>query len=172
MNAIILGGQSPRHKEWVRDLALSLSGAFSEVRYLDYDHWDNGSADINLDLEVDEASKLVEGWDDYVVVAKSIGTVVATLAVSKGLLNPKHCVFLGFPLFATEQIDNFSSDLLALPHIDFVHNEFDKVAAASSVKVYLESIGLASYTFETIDGNDTHDYLDFNLVRRLAVGRS
>ena len=39
MNALILGGMSPQHKQWVQEVADVLRPRFDEVRLLDYLHW-------------------------------------------------------------------------------------------------------------------------------------
>ncbi len=68
---------SQRHHEWVREVAAALRPEFEEVRLLDYKHWTEPETEMDLEYEVGQAAKLAEGLGGYIVVAKSIGTVVA-----------------------------------------------------------------------------------------------
>src|SRR5258706_12101649 len=97
MNALILGGESPRHYDWVRTVAEHLKPAFDKVVYLDYRHWSAGGGS-DIEYETAEVAKLTDDLGEYVIVAKSIGTVIATLGIASGTLKPARCVFLGLPL--------------------------------------------------------------------------
>src|SRR5258708_1357816 len=97
MNALILGGESPRHYEWVRTVAEHLKPSFEKVVYLDYRHWSTGGGS-DIEFETAEVAKLTDNLNEYAIVAKSIGTVIATLGVASETLKPTRCVFLGLPL--------------------------------------------------------------------------
>jgi hypothetical protein len=137
------------------------------VSYLDYKHWATGEQ-MDLEFEVVEAGRLAEGLGDYVVVAKSIGCVVATLATARGMIAPKKCVFLGFPLGVIHDLPEVDTALLKLPPTTFVHNEFDTVGSAEEVKAYIAAHAPANYNLQTIPGNQTHDYTDFDTIVQLA----
>jgi hypothetical protein len=169
MNLLILGGMSPGHHEWVRHVAEKLGDSFDSVRFLDYRHWETGEA-MDIEHEVSEAAVLAEGLDEYVLVAKSIGTVVATLAISRGMPPPKHCVFMGFPLSGIEgEIPEVADALPALPLTVFVHNEFDKVGTAEAAKKYVQAHTATPALFITVPGVTTHDYEDYALIKKLAL---
>jgi len=169
MNALILGGMSPRHHGWVRDVASSLRPHFDTVRYLDYRHWQTGET-MDLEYEIAQSARIAEDLDEYVIVAKSIGTVAGTLASYRGLLLPKRCVFMGFPLSGVEgEIPEVADALPTLPRTTFVHNEFDKVGTSLAVHAYIEAHSPAEFDFRVVPGNDTHDYIDFELITKLAL---
>ncbi len=162
---------SPRHKQWVRDVAEAVKPHFDEVRLLDYGHWETGDAMIDLESEIKRVADLAKDFGDYVVIAKSIGTAVAALAIARGLIAPKHCVFLGFPLDVTAKLPQ-AAELTAafkqLPPIAFVHNENDPVGSAEAVREYLLANTPADYTL-TVTPGDTHDYVDFEQIIQLAL---
>jgi hypothetical protein len=169
MNVLILGGMSPWHHDWVREVAAALEPHFDTVKFLDYRHWQTGTA-MDIEHEVAQAVSLAEDLGDYVLVAKSIGTAVGTLAISRGLLHPKHCVFMGFPLAGVvDELPEVADALPALPPTMFVHNEFDTVGAAEAVQKYLREHRPEPVLFITVPGNTTHDYTDYELLVKLAV---
>jgi predicted alpha/beta-hydrolase family hydrolase len=168
MQALIFGGMSPRHQAWVRDVAAALQSDFDEVRLLDYRHWGSQNGAMDMEHEIAEAIKLAEGLTDYVVVAKSIGSVLTSLAIAHGLLAPRHCLFMGFPLRVV--LEEFPETAEALPHLPpttFLHNENDPLGTSDAVKAYLTDHAPRQYVLQTVPG-DTHDYVDFELIARLA----
>ena len=89
---VILGGYSNKNIAWV-DKISSLYKDKYNVNVIKYNHWYNG--DFNLDDEVEKLSKLK---DNYIVIAKSIGTYITLLGLAKNYLNPKYVIFMGHPL--------------------------------------------------------------------------
>lgn len=168
MNVLILGGQSSRHQQWVRDLAASLADQFETVKFIDYRHWQT-NGDLDIDHELQEISKATQDLTNYVIIAKSIGSVLSILAISQGVCKPEKCVFLGFPLAeVTEHLPVLGSNLRDLPETIFVHNKHDPHGDASEIKAYLQANRVKNYQFFEQDGN-THDYVDFDLIAKLAA---
>jgi len=169
MNVLILGGMSQRHYAWIREVAEVLRPHFAQVRLLDYAHWASDT-EMDVEHEITEAVKLAEDFGEYIVVAKSIGTVVATLANARGLLHPDYCVFLGFPLkVVVTELPEVADSLPKLPPVHFVHNEHDPLGDADAVKAYLEAHAPESYDLLVSPG-DAHDYVNFDLILDLAKG--
>jgi hypothetical protein len=169
MNALVFGGMSPRHHEWVRQVAEALRSHFDEVRLLDYRHWAQQDTEMDLEYEITQAAALAEGLEEYVVVAKSIGTVLTTLAVARGLLTPQYCAFMGFPLKVVEaDLPEVAEALPHLPSTTFLHNDRDPLGPAEAIEKYIGAHKPASYQFMTVRG-DTHDYTDFDLITLLAI---
>jgi hypothetical protein len=52
---------------------------------------------IDIDHEFEELSKTVQGMDEYVIFAKSAGTILASKGIVAGVLNPVSNVFVDFP---------------------------------------------------------------------------
>lgn len=169
MNVLILGGQSPRHKAWVRDVDAALKPYFDRLKFLDYRHWDDESLEPDLEYEVNCAAELAKDLGEYVVVAKSIGTVITSLAIARARLAPQKCLFLGFPLTVVERsLPGVADGITDLPETIFVQNEDDPLGSSSAVKAYVEANPPLKYSFEALPG-DTHDYVDFELIARLAT---
>lgn len=169
MNALILGGQSPRHYDWVRRVAEALKPHLNEVQFLDYRHWQN-DAPVDLEYEISQASRLVTGMgNEYVIVAKSLGTMVATHGDALGLLHPSRCVFLGLPLKAFDELPDMPEGLKRLPPTVFVQNTRDPLGSFADVQTYVAAHSNAEARCLETPG-DTHDYADFTLITELATG--
>lgn len=172
MNALILGGMSPRHKEWVRQVAEALQPHFEEVRFLDYDHWNVAGAEMDVEHELARTAGLAKDYGEYVIVAKSIATVLTTLGIARGQLNPKRCVFLGFPYKAVlelPQLNELARALPVLPYTVFVHNEHDPLGEADTVKEFILKHRPETYEFKIVLDAATHNYTDFDQIAKLAA---
>lgn len=166
MNVFVLGGESPRHQEWVRQVAEVLKPAFEHVAFQDYRHWADGST-TDIDHEAAEAAKIAAGLGEYVIVAKSIGTVITTLGIGKGSLAPSRCVFLGLPLGAVRRIPGVVEGIKLLPQTIFVQNAHDPLGSADEVKSFVGVHGNSQASTLATPG-DTHDYADLSLIAKLA----
>ncbi len=182
MNALILGGSSPRHKDWVRNLAEALQPHFDQVRSVEYRHWElGGESDVAYELE--QAVHNVSGWEqEYIIVAKSMGTIITMLGVANGGLAPKRCVLLGVPLGIlraewhaaedllplTEHLQRPEDALATLPGSAIVQNEHDPHGSAKDVRALVSASGNDRITVRSTPG-DTHDYMDFAMISRFAL---
>jgi len=52
MNALFLGGMSPRNKAWIRDVELALKPLFQKTIVHDYAHWDNPQLSMDVAAEL------------------------------------------------------------------------------------------------------------------------
>lgn len=165
MKAMILGGNSPRHKQWIREVAGALEPAFEEVLVHDYASWADGST-TDVPSEIEAIKQATAQWDKFVIVAKSIGTVVATFGVASGELKADACVFMGVPLSVVkaEFANGFGLALERLPCVEFIQNEFDPYGSAAELEGYVKLHDPQAYTLTTVEHNDTHKYLDMQLI--------
>lgn len=171
MDALILGGNSPSHKAWIRRAAEVLEPQFTSVKYLDYRHWERGG-NANVKYEMAQAAKLSgELESGYIVVAKSVGTVIATLAVSEGKLNPARCVLIGFPLPMLKELPAIAPALDDLPPSVFVQHTHDPLGPAADVREFVAQHGNGQATVVETPGS-THNYIDFKLIAELAAGKA
>lgn len=166
MNALILGGESPRHYDWVRQVASALQPHFETVVYLDYRHWASGGSS-DIEYEVGQAEQLARDLGDYIIVAKSMGTVVASLGTARGKLHPLRCIFMGTPLGLVDHVVGASEAARLLPPTVFIQNEHDPYGSAKDVQAFVASHGNEDATFTSVPG-DTHNYVDFELITKLA----
>jgi len=162
---LVLPGNSPRNRQWGEECAAFFADRFDEVVVQLYDHWESGEAKIDFVAELEKIAELVElGGDDteWYIFAKSIGSVLALLAVEADVIEPERCVFFGMPLDAAEAVLGESWAPLtefAVPALVF-HNDHDPVADHTFTKDTLAAHSQPTLTFVTLSGT-THDYLDF-----------
>ena len=98
MNALLLPGNSPRHVEWIEKLKLALVPHFQLIEAQHYRHWQRGEENADVDYEIGVAQKKASELNPYIVVAKSIGTVVAAKGTAEGKLQPDKLILLGVPI--------------------------------------------------------------------------
>lgn len=167
MDVLILGGQSPRHQAWVRQVAEALRPHFDQVQFLDYRHWQE-DVPVDLEYEISQASYLAaELGEEYIIVAKSLGTMVTVHGNALGLLRPARCIFLGVPLKALDELADMPEGLKRLPPTVFVQNTHDPLGSFAEVKAYVVAHGNAQARCIETSG-DTHDYIDFALIAEFA----
>lgn len=165
MNVLILGGNSPRHHEWIRQLGAGLTDKGHAVTLHDYAHWTTGEEVANIDHEIEQLRITLDRLDNYTVIAKSIGTVIATLAAARGILRPSKCVFLGIPLDGVAgKTPEFAPSLTRLPETVVIQNEHDPYGNAHSIQHLLNAASLQQFSLITVPNNTTHDYTDIALI--------
>lgn len=162
MKVLILGGNSPRHYDWNRQLGAALAKAGYEPIIYDYVHWQTGAPLADIEAELSNLRQLMKEEHSYAIIAKSIGTVIATLATARGILRPSRCILLGVPHtgIAGDTAD-FLPSLATLPRTLFVQNEHDPYGSAEGLDALLERSCPPAYELAVVFGNTTHDYVDF-----------
>lgn len=166
MNILILGGNSKHHYDWVRELAKALQTDKTRVVYLDYKHWQTDGS-LKIEDEINSAVALGDKLGEYIVVAKSVGTIITTLGVADGRLKPAGCLMLGTPLTVIkEYYPDFADKLTSLPRTVFLQNAQDPYGSAEMLEGYLEDKSPADYHVVTAPG-DTHDYVDYDSIKEL-----
>src|SRR5690606_26948299 len=131
---IILPGNSVKNKAWGEAVAARFGGWFDEVYLQSYDHWESGEENIDFEVELAKlgaAAKAAAPETTFYIFAKSAGSLLALLAIQRGLVAPAQCVFFGMPLEWADR-DVFRGDWSPLsdfrvPILAF-HNEHDPVA--------------------------------------------
>ena len=122
---------------------------------------------INIDVEIEKLREEVKDSDDYIVCAKSAGTIVTICSVDMGILKPSKCVFVGMPLSlddadSKEYIDklqNFNVPTLVIQKTN------DPIASFQTVSEVVKNI--PNIKLVEIEG-DNHKYDDFELINKLA----
>lgn len=172
MNILILGGNSQRHYDWIRELGAYMEHHGHTVRLHDYRHWSTGEQAANIDGELERLSAEVADMNNYVVIAKSIGTVIAALGVARGILRPTRCVLLGIPLDGIAgRMPDFLPSLTTLPPTVIVQNEHDPYGVAGDVEAKVDAARMTNMRFVTVPDNDTHDYTDFARIEEYLAAQ-
>ena len=128
-----------------------------------YDHWPTDSNEMDIEGELIKLKKAVQADKEYIVMAKSIGTLLALMSVAHYDLTPTKCVFFGMPLdLAADELfkDDWSalSDF-AVPSLAF-HNQDDPVASCQFTADKLAELNVSVIAFTKLPGN-THNYTEF-----------
>lgn len=166
MKILILGGNSARHYDWIRTLGAFLEEHGHQVIVHDYQHWTTGAEIADIDEELSRLADFMADQDDYVVISKSIGTVITALGVARGILHPSRCVLMGIPYQGVAgRTPDFEQSLTQLPETVVIQNEHDPLGSAELVASRLAVVKNDTITLVATPG-DTHDYLDFTLITR------
>ena len=169
MKILLLGGQSPRHYDWVREVREVLEEAGNEVVLHDYAHWLRDEPTIDFMAELNAVSTIAQEIEgDYIIVAKSIGTVLTAVGTMRGLLAPKACLLLGFPLQSFKDDEDVATAIGALPLSIFVQNTDDPLGSYDELTDYLRPLAPATTVTVPLPGK-THDYMDFMLIAELVA---
>ena len=168
MNALLLPGNSSRHSAWAEDLKKAVHPHFDAVKAQHYRHWQTGEEWADVDYEIETAKESADTLEPYVIIGKSIGTVIAVKGTAEGLLQPKKLVLLGVPIQGGAKKDIFLEWLkrLNIP-IYIIQNANDPLGSFADVKAAFETAG-QHVRFIELPG-DTHDYLDFERIATTAV---
>lgn len=168
MNVLILGGNSARHKEWVRQVADAVRPHVEKVVYLDYQNWDQGgNADVERELERARQLAATLGAQ-YVIISKSVGTIITLVGINRGLLAPVRCVLLGVPMGIVKDYPEVGTGFSKLPPTALVQNDADPYGSYEDVHAYAANFVNQNLSFITGPGA-THDYVDFNQIVQLAT---
>jgi len=165
MHAIILPGNSKRYnKQGLIDTTKHLEDLFETTTAHYYKHWEGDSEDetspIDMEHEVNTLAEEVANKDEFVIVAKSVGTVVTLKTISERGIKPKKCVFLGFPgvEYAKSQgnFDKWIKDY-NVPTL-FIQQTNDPFYKFAELEIALDTLQLKDFNLiETAGDNHAYD---------------
>src|SRR5581483_3101081 len=140
MNALLLSGMSLRNRDWITEVASTLKPLFKTTLVQAYEHWATGRT---MDLDIEEQSiktKLPDLGNEYIIFAKSAGSVLGLRAIANGTLRPKKCIFCGVALGMAKKADLPIADWLAQANcpILFIQNNNDPAASFSDLKTFVQ----------------------------------
>jgi predicted alpha/beta-hydrolase family hydrolase len=166
MNALLLPGNSSHHGKWVEKLKSALSSHFDITQAQHYRHWRSGEEWADVEYEIDTAKDKVANLEPYVIIGKSVGTVVAAKGTSDNILHPAKLILLGIPINGGASSEPFKQWLhnISIPVV-IVQNTADPLGSFSEVKTIFEDSG-KYISFAELPGS-THDYVDFQAIAKL-----
>jgi len=163
MHAIHVPGNNPSNREVSFELAKRIKG-FETSTILEHPHWYSDKPDkgvVDIGEGSDRLMAAAEGkGSDFIVVAKSIGTLLSLSAGSDSAsFRPSYVVYMGAPL---------NDGALAHPPVQrgltgydvpslWIQNEGDPYMGAATLKNLLSEFGVVNMDFVALDG-DTHEY--------------
>jgi len=172
MKAIFLPGNSLRNKEWVEELEKNLRILFDETKIQYYSHWETGEKHANIEHETSILLDKVGDEDDWVVIAKSIGTNIALEAIKKGM-KPQKIIFLGFPLKFFDDND-LRKEVISMinsvkSQIMFLQNSNDSFGSSDELEKFLNETKMKDYQLIEFANNETHDYQNYKKIKELVL---
>jgi len=158
MRTLGLPGRNPGTGAWIRELFHALSLEDAEVAR--YRHWDEA---IEPDVEREAAS--LHGQCPDLLVAKSLGTLIATTAHASFSFRPRRAVVIGVPLrrLTSDMLDGYRRFANQLPSL-FIQQTADFNGPFSELHV---AIGETAYgRFAEVPG---HDHFYGNIAELVSV---
>jgi hypothetical protein len=168
MNLILLPGTSRYNKEWIDEVRDSLEDLFLSTHVVYYDHWFLGHDEIDLNLEQKKLLEVVNNLDDdYIIFAKSAGSLLTIKSVHEKLIDPKKCIFTGHPVswarYRNYPVEEWIKDF-SIPTL-FIQKTSDPTFSFTELKKYLEEHNVKNLKLTEQEGDD-HHYSDLGLLRR------
>ena len=169
MYIFILGGNSAHNKEWAYSLQKALISLADRVTVHEYAHWSNGEQFIDLDAELKALAAILPTADDYILVAKSMGSVLATKGIHQKLFKPAACIMMGIPLQIIDDQHIAFKDWASTAscRLTYVQNDHDPLGSFMDVKAYLQEI-IVDSQLHVLPG-ETHDYIDFDMLEGIVA---
>ena len=162
MKIVILPGNHPVNKEWINLIKNPLKQLFEKVLVLYYSHWNNQKELIDLEKEINSIPK------GEIVLAKSVGIILALKAIYEKKINPLKCIFIGTPVDWAEKSNiGFKRYLkdFKIPTL-FIQNSGDPIYTSDNLRKLLRAKNVRNYSFyEFKEGS--HDYDNFDKIVEL-----
>jgi len=167
MNALFLGGMSPRNKTWIREVEQKLKPLFVTTLVHDYAHWDNPDQNMDIAAELVTVAEKAEKLGQYVIFAKSIGTVLTAQGIHDGVLTPDGCLLAGLPLaiIKTDELQTGAWLTASAVPIIIVQNTNDPVGSFADAQTHLGALP-PNHKLIELPG-DTHDYNGLEKLKEL-----
>lgn len=165
MVTIIIPGYSSHNKKWLEDTAASISSD-GEIRPIYWGHWDDPIIKFDPRLKANLLDA-VSGKRVVDIVAKSIGTLVASYLIQKSPEKIRRVIFCGMPLndIGEKEKEIIKNALSKIPSENVIcfQNSEDPHGSYDSVKNFLS--GHESDVEIISKPRDDHEYFyqdDFN----------
>lgn len=140
MKTLLLPGFSTHNKEWAEKMKVALE-PHMDIEIFYWPHWESGYVD---DAWIEkQAEKLLSHEGPYMVLAKSVGTLVAVTALMKNKHSVSKILLCGVPLAGMSDTDRKKYQVLA--EIDpnkvlIVQNKGDHLASHREVSEFFDAI--------------------------------
>jgi predicted alpha/beta hydrolase family esterase len=165
MLTVILPGFSEQNKAWADETAKNLT-LDHEIRPIYWGHWTNPAIKFVPEAKVESLLSVI-GSDTVNFVAKSVGTLVAVLAIARIPRQVNKIVLCGMPMkdMQPEAKEIFFIALEEFPYgkITVFENESDPYGSYLDVSKFMQNINSAIVVNKK--PGETHDYpyfSDFN----------
>lgn len=170
MITIILPGYSPHNKKWLEETAVSVKSG-DEIRPIYWGHWDDTSIKFNPEVKANLLDG-VSGKRVVDIVAKSIGTLVASYLIQKSPDKIRKVILCGIPFNDLDEKDKevVKNALRLIPpeNIICIQNNTDPHGSFDTIKIFLSEFG-DKIKIISKDRSD-HEYFFQNDFDKFLVG--
>jgi len=170
MHLVIIPGNSKQYnEEWLYTSQKHFKDLFESVTTHYYKHWKEGTEDIDIEHEVNALAKKVSKLaGDYVIYAKSAGTVVTIKAVVDGKVAPSKCIFVGSPFGWAKKEDQRFDKYFTNYDVDtlFIQQTDDPFFAHKDLEEFLDKSNVKDYRLVEVDGNN-HAYDNYSKIKTM-----
>lgn len=156
---LLLGNNQKASKILFKKIKKKLQKRFDKIITIHYLHWGQvNRKTINLDLELERIVKKIDNniKNDYIIIAKTVGVLVALKGIYEGLLSPKKCIFIGIPIIWARlndlEIDLWLERYNNIPTLIFQKQE-DPSMEYKDLKRYMERMNKKHYEIKKIEGS-------------------
>lgn len=164
MDLLLLGGNSPKNKDWIEQVSLKLAPLFSHTKVQYYNHWQEENKSANFAAEfatmVQNAKDLGE---NYCIFAKSFGTALTLKGIQDGVIAPQKCILTGCA-FGEAKAPLLLKGL-KIPTL-FIQQTSDPYLAFEDLKILIEDNDVLNYELKEVKGRD-HKYSDIDELYKL-----
>ncbi|MBI2268297.1 MAG: hypothetical protein HYU80_02475 [Candidatus Blackburnbacteria bacterium] len=164
---ILLGGNSLKNKSWIEKIEKKVKPVFPDTYVHYYKHWETGKEIIDFDYELNKLSEFVKDRKNYIIFAKSAGTLLTMRGVFEGAIKPDKCIFVGTPIRGVRKNDFAVDDWIQKYNIYtlYIQHKNDPVYSSDELKQYLQNNKRVGYAFMEIEGK-SHDYLEYEFLTK------
>lgn len=161
---LVLPGQNADNWNWAKDLSARLGKATGhDCPVFEYPWW----KDPTIRIDPEGIARSLTAMNHSVIVAKSVGTLICSLAIHRGFIQPEKVVLIGIPLntVGAEEI----SWLQEIPRLGVkvlvIQQSNDKVGKYADIVARLPGSGV---DFIEVVGED-HRYRDTGSISKLCI---
>lgn len=153
-------------------IAEKLKPQFSSYYIQSYEHWkNNGEPLMDFALESQKLKEYISTLsEDYIILAKSIGVLLALKTMHEGIIAPKRCYFLGTAVKLAKRLEyplEVWISNYAVPTL-FVQKNEDPACTVVELKELLVNKSVKNASLVTIPGTD-HNYDDMELIEQAVI---
>ncbi len=162
MDALVLGGENREsNQQWIEQVADVLAPLFNSVTYLTYKHWQGDDIPFDMNHEQRKLRLMADTFQienrAYIIVAKSVGSVLALREMCDQQIFPFGLVMCGVPYYSPEDSNdkvakNTAKELPALLATNrtlptyILQNPDEKFILPCNLERLLEEQNLTNYT--------------------------
>lgn len=169
MRIFILPGYSQKNRAWAEELKYNMQLPIP-TEIISWKHWETGNAsDFDPVKEANKLSEKIDSSEEEIyIIAKSIGTLVASYVLRAHPFLITKIIYCGIPLHDLSQNDREVYDVLGdIPNykLHIYQNSEDPHGSSDEVTAFLKSINPQLTVIKRI--LDTHDYPYYSEFKKI-----